>query len=145
MASTEHNVKNIQKEVLELYEKAWKLEKESIRLGIRKQKSEIFLAREIFQIVIEIQDDYNNDGSSLSPKLKTKKINLISKYIFKLKTSKHIEMLTDFRNRNVILLLISIPCKQTTKCMNHLIKKLNCDIHSIDNEGHNACHIACEF
>ncbi len=29
--------------------------------------------------------------------------------------------------------------------MNHLIKKLNCDIHSIDNEGHNACHIACEL
>ena len=144
MSSEDVTKAEISQQVLDLYEKAWKLEKESLNLGIKKPKSEIFLSRETLQLLIDLQDDYNNDGSSLSPKLRQKKINLIEKYILKLKTSTHIEMLTDFRNRNVILLLISIPCKQTINCIQHLIK-LNCNLHCIDNRGQNGYHIACQY
>eukprot|EP01083_Nonionella_stella_P044202 119103_1 len=144
MSKSSNDVTNISKQVLDLYEKAWQLEKQTISLGIKRPKSEIFLSREILQLLIEIQDDYNNDGSNISTKSKQKKINLIEKYIKKLKTSQHIEMLTDFRNRSVILLLIAIPCKQTINCINYLLS-INCDIHTIDNQGHNGCHIACEY
>ena len=146
MALCDEETKEISKQVMDLYDKAWKLEKESMSLGINKKKpkSDIFLSREIIDLLISLQDDFNNDGSTISPKLKQKKLNLIEKYIFKLKTNGHIEMLSDFRNRNVILLLISIPCKQTLKCLNVLIN-LGCNINSIDNRGQNGYHIACEY
>ena len=144
MSSEDATKAQITQQVLDLYEKAWKLEKESLNLGIKKPKSEIFLSRETLQLLIDLQDDFNNDGSSLSPKLKQKKINLIEKYTSKLKTSTHIEMLTDFRNRNIILLLISIPCKQTINCINHLIK-LKVNLDCIDNRGQNGYHIACQY
>ncbi len=95
--------------VIPLLEQTLALQSVAVSAGLIKNKPPLLISKEIIEYLIDLQEDF--EGESVSTPKKCKLIHKTYKHLKTLKDGKDLALLTDFRNRNALCLMVA--CRLT--------------------------------